>query len=87
MTSATIGGYDAFCENIGLKYLQMGEDEEIIYKQIPSTFDFSKSPVYFLNRYKMSYAEKENSFRMLKPIIYKILFPIFTSIRPFASLL
>ena len=32
MMSATIGGYDAFCENIGLKYLQMGKDEEIIYK-------------------------------------------------------
>lgn len=72
MMSATIGGYEAFCENIGLKYLQMGDDEEIIYKQIPSTFDFSKSPIHFLNRYKMSYAEKENSFRMLKPIIYKI---------------
>ena len=72
MMSATIGGFDAFCENIGTKYLTLNEDEEIGFTQIPSTFDFSKSPIYFLNRYKMSYAEKETSFKMLKPIIYKI---------------
>lgn len=74
MLSATIGGYDAFCENIGTKYLEQSfvEGEEILFNQIPSTFDFSKSPIYFLNRYKMSYAEKQNSFKHLKPIIYKI---------------
>ena len=74
MMSATIGGYDAFSENIGAKYLEKDfvENEEIIYTVIPSTFNFDKSPVYFLNRYKMSYREKEQSIKSLKPIIYKI---------------
>lgn len=72
LLSATIGGFEAFCENIGTKYLKMEDDEELIFEQIPSTFNFSKSPIYFLNRYKMSYAEKENSLKMLKPIIYKL---------------
>ena len=74
MMSATIGGYDAFSENIGAKYLEKNfvENEEIIYTVIPSTFNFDKSPVYFLNRYKMSYREKEQSLKSLKPIIYKI---------------
>lgn len=75
MMSATIGGYDAFTENIGIKYLEQNfknENEEIQYTVIPSTFNFDKSPVYFLNRYKMSYREKETSLKSLKPIIYKI---------------
>lgn len=74
MLSATIGGYEAFTENIGSKYLENDfiEDEIIRYNVIPSTFDFSKSPIYFLNRYKMSYKEKEYSFSSLKPIIYNI---------------
>ena len=68
LMSATIGGIDAFCENIGTKYLE----DEPSFTQIPSTFDFSKSPIYFLNRYKMSYSERQNSLKCLKPIIYKI---------------
>lgn len=75
MMSATIGGYDAFAENVGVKYLEQefeDPEEEIQFTQIPSTFEFDKSPVYFLNRYKMSYKEKENSLKSLKPIIYKI---------------
>lgn len=74
LLSATIGGYDAFCENIGGKLLERDfvDDEQIIFNQIPSTFDFSKSPIYVLNRYKMSFKEKEQSLIQLKPIIYKI---------------
>ena len=68
MMSATLGGLEAFSENIGLKYF----DEEPDYVQLPSTFDFTNSPVYFLNRHKMSYREKELSMKKLKPIIYKI---------------
>ena len=75
MLSATIGGYDAFTENIGAHYLEeqfTEPDEEILFTQIPSTFDFEKSPINFLNRYKMSYSEREHSLKQLKPIIYKI---------------
>lgn len=69
MMSATLGGIDAFTENIGTKYLDNTDYE---YTQIPSTFDFTKSPIYFLNRHKMSYKEKDLSMTKLKPIIYKI---------------
>jgi Rad3-related DNA helicase len=75
LMSATTGGFEAFSENVGLKYyesLGYDVDEDIDFQVIPSTFDFSKSPVYFLNRYKMSYREKETSFPRLKNIIYKI---------------
>lgn len=74
LLSATIGGYNAFTENIGASYLESTfvDNESIQYSVIPSTFDFSKSPIYFLNRYKMSYKEKEHSFESLKPIIYNI---------------
>lgn len=68
LMSATLGGIRAFSENIGTKYLE----ENPIFTQLPSTFDFSRSPIYFLNRYKMSYAEKQRSLNNLKPIIYKI---------------
>ena len=73
LMSATIGGYEAFYENAGLAYSERcWPDSEIWYKVIPSNFDFSKSPVYFINRYKMSYAYKEQSFRMIKPMIYTL---------------
>lgn len=74
LMSATLGGYDAFYENCGLSYLENSfkEDEEIQYTIIPSTFNFEKSPIYFLNRYKMSYNEKNESLKNLKPIIYNI---------------
>ena len=71
--SATIGGYEAFYENVGLAYSEKCWPEtDILYTVIPSTFDFSKSPIYFINKYKMSYAYKENSFRMIKPMIYSL---------------
>ena len=69
MMSATLGGLKAFTENVGIHYL---DNTEVYYKQIPSTFDFSKSPVFFLNRHKMSYKEKESSMIKLKPIVYHI---------------
>ena len=75
LMSATLGGIEAFSENIGVKYLEKefkNNDEEILYTVIPSTFDFSKSPIYFLNRYKMSYKDKAVSLPYLKQIIYKI---------------
>lgn len=75
LMSATIGGYDAFYENIGFKYVEEhfnNTDEEIEYTIIPSTFDFSKSPVIFFNRYKMSYSDKAKSLPILSKVIYQI---------------
>lgn len=68
--SATVGGKEAFEENIGAKFTK---EKCIKFDSVPSTFDFSRSPVYFLNKYKMSYKEKETSFEALKPIIYNII--------------
>jgi Rad3-related DNA helicase len=70
MLSATVGGKEAFEENIGVKYT---DDKTSIFDTIPSTFDFTKSPVFFLNRYKMSFKEKEHSLECLKPIVYNII--------------
>lgn len=69
LLSATVGGKLAFEENIGIKYTN---DKTSKYEVIPSTFNFDKSPIFFLNRYKMSMREKEKSFEQLKQIIYNI---------------
>ena len=69
MLSATVGGKKAYDENMGFKYT---DDKESDYHVMPSNFDFSKSPIHFLNKFKMSFREKEVSFVHLKKIIYSI---------------
>lgn len=68
--SATVGGKEAYEENIGARFT---EEKCVKFDVVPSTFDFSKSPVYFLNKYKMSFKEKDASFEALKPIIYNLI--------------
>lgn len=67
--SATIGDEESFKDNIGAKYFR----NSIHFTKLKSFFDFSKSPIYCMCKYKMNYSEKEKSFQKLKPIIYKIL--------------
>jgi len=69
LLSATVGGIDAYKENMGFRYLS---NKEVEFETIPSTFDFSKSPIHFLNKFKMSFREKETSFQYLKKVIYSI---------------
>ena len=69
MLSATVGGKEAYDDNMGFKYT---EDKESDYHVMPSNFDFEKSPIHFLNKFKMSYREKDVSFVHLKKIIYSI---------------
>lgn len=69
LLSATVGGIDAYKENMGFRYLK---NPEVEFEIIPSTFDFSKSPIHFLNKFKMSFREKETSFQYLKKVIYSI---------------
>ena len=69
LLSATVGGIDAYKENMGFRYLP---NKEVEFEIIPSTFDFSKSPIHFLNKFKMSFREKETSFQYLKKVIYSI---------------
>ena len=41
-------------------------------ESIPSTFDFEQSPVFFFNKFKMTFREREISFMHLKSVIYSI---------------
>lgn len=76
LCSATIGGKAAYDENMGFKYdkdlIKSDELNESKLDVVPSTFDFTKSPIHFLNKFKMSFKEKEISFKHLKNIIYSI---------------
>ena len=79
MVSATIGSKEAYDERMGFSYEQKNiwsHDNAIVNESyleiIPSTFDFSQSPIYFLNKFRMSYKEREVSFNHLKNVIYSI---------------
>lgn len=69
MLSATVGGKISFAEQIGAKYTQ---DEDIKFDVIPSTFDFSKSPIEFYSAQKMTFQEKEKAFKAIEPMVFKI---------------
>jgi len=79
MVSATVGTKEAFDERMGFQYEEKtawDHPNAIVNRSymevIPSTFDFEKSPVFFFNKFKMSFKERENSFRHLKTVIYSI---------------
>lgn len=79
MLSATVGTKDAFDERMGFQYEQKSrwDHENAIVNEsymevIPSTFNFTESPVYFFNKFKMSFREREISFKHLKTVIYSI---------------
>ena len=79
MVSATVGTKEAFDERMGFHYEIKDEYDhensivdESYMEVIPSTFDFEKSPVFFFNKFKMSFREREISFRHLKTVIYSI---------------
>lgn len=67
LLSATVGDIESFKENIGLT-----NDENVIFERLNSSFDFSKSPIYFINKYKMSFSEKEYSIPKIQEFIYRI---------------
>ena len=79
MLSATVGTKEAFDERMGFEYeIKSAWDHPnaIVNRSymevIPSTFDFEKSPVFFFNKFKMTFKERENSFIHLKSVIYSI---------------
>ena len=69
LTSATIGMQSAYEDNIGIKYMNTKTRMDVI----PSTFDFTNSPVLVYSKYKMSYNEKERSLPEIKNMIYQII--------------
>lgn len=70
MLSATIGGHSAFDDNIGIKYTV---DKKSTMFRIPSTFDFSTSPIYYIHGRKMSKEFISENFPINAAIINKIL--------------
>lgn len=58
---------------LGIGELVKVKDEASIYTRVPSTFDFTNSPIHFLNKYNMGFKTREQSLSRLKPIIYKLL--------------
>lgn len=64
LTSATVGNVQSFKENIGA--------DDIDFIDIPNFFDFSKSPIYFIPNYKMSYKDKKRDFPKIQQLIYTI---------------
>ena len=79
MVSATIGTKEAYDERMGFHYEERKEwthknaiVDESYMTVIPSTFSFTESPIYFFNKFKMSYREREISFHHLKNAIYSI---------------
>ena len=79
MVSATVGTKEAFDERMGFQYeikTEWDHPNAIVDKSfmetLPSTFDFQQSPVYFFNKFKMTFKERENSFLHLKQVIYSV---------------
>ena len=71
MTSATVGNKKSYMDNIGTKY---SENQQIAtFMDIPNIFDFTKSPIYYIPNYKMSYANKKTDFPKIQQLVYKIL--------------
>lgn len=64
MTSATIGNMDSFCENLGIS--------DVLKDNLPCLFDFTKSPIYVLSRWKMSQKFKNESFPYIQKATYEL---------------
>lgn len=58
LMSATIGDLDIYKELIGASIYDNSNFTGI---EVPSTFDFTQSPIYYDTRYKMSYSKKAES--------------------------
>ena len=71
MTSATVGNKNAFMDNIGVKYSE--NEQKAYFMDIPNVFDFSKSPIYYMPQFKMSYANKAVDFPKIQQVVYRIL--------------
>lgn len=64
--SATIGDPNIYANEICINKIYTSS-------KLPICFDYSKSPIFFVNEYKMSYAEKDRSFGPIVKMIESIL--------------
>lgn len=70
MLSATVGGQSAFDENIGTRYTKQSYSSMF---SIPSTFDFSKSPILYSGQYCLNYSNKTTVYPIIQYLSYKII--------------
>lgn len=70
MVSATVGSKESFEENCGLYFTT---SKNCIMEKIPSGFNFTKSPIIFLSRYKMSMREQDKNLPYVRDVIFQIL--------------
>ncbi len=63
-TSATVGDFMSFEDNMGL--------DKVSEISVPSNFDFSKSPIFALGRWKMSKNNKDASLPYIKKSTYEL---------------
>lgn len=62
--SATIGDPKAYASEISI--------DDYHYIKLPVVFDYTNSPIYYVNDYKMSYTEKDTSFPRITEMIVGI---------------
>ena len=70
MLSATVGMHEAYDKNIGIQYT---EQKISTLSKIPSTFNFDRSPIYYIPNYKMGNSTKDRDFPMIRELCYKII--------------
>ena len=63
--SATIGDPKNFSHDVAC--------QDYSYIELPPVFDYSKSPIYYVNEYKMSFKEKDTSFPRIAEMVHSIL--------------
>ena len=69
LISATMGGKEAFEENNGLHFSELQEGK---LEVVPSTFDFTKSPIFVLNRFKMTLKERKQNLPNIVQIVTQL---------------
>ena len=70
MMSATVGLHSSFDDNIGITYT---EQKASYLVRLPSTFNYEKSPIYFIPTYKMNYKNKQESLPKIAEMVTKII--------------
>ena len=63
--SATIGDKDSFAREAAI--------HDYTYVKLPSVFDYTNSPIFYIPEYKMSFNEKERSFPEILKMVEQIL--------------
>ena len=81
MTSATVGLPSSFEENIGVRYTNNTDDARADFIRVPSTFDFSRSPILIWNKFRMTYKTKAAMFPKIIDVTYKLLEQKFTGVK------